>query len=87
MNNPELREILMSSNMGSGTARGLAKLFSIIASGGSSYGKQLLTPEAIQKLFTQLTEGPELILTPLEFQWGRGVTVMKNPFVCNLVAS
>ena len=64
-NNQELREITMSSSMGTGTARGLAKLFSILASGGQHKGKQLLSPEVIQQLSTQMTTGevPDFSIT------------------------
>ena len=71
----------MSSVMGTGTARGLAKLYSIIASGGSYKGKQLLSPAVIQQLCTQMTNGTEVILQLQGVQWGRGVKIMKNPNV------
>ena len=81
MNNPELREIVMSSVMGTGTARGLAKLYSIIASGGSYNGKQLLSPKVIQELCEQMTEGPEVVLNHQGVQWARGIKILKNPNV------
>ena len=79
-NNHELREITMSSSMGTGTARGLAKLFSILASGGKHKGKQLLSPEVIQQLSTQLTSGECQIFPSIDAHWGRGVPILKNPF-------
>ena len=81
MNNPELREIVMSSVMGTGTARGLAKLFSILASGGSYKGTQLLSPEAIQQLSERMTEGPEVIFQLEDSRVGRGVSIVENPNV------
>ena len=79
-NNHELREITMSAAMGTGTARGLAKLYSILASGGKNKGKQLLSPEVIQQLSTQLTTGECQIFPSIIPQWGRGVPMLKNPF-------
>lgn len=78
-NNQELREITMSSSMGTGTARGLAKLFSILAGGGKYIRRQLLSPEIIRKLSTQLTSGKALMFPSIESQWGRGVLMIKNP--------
>ena len=85
VNNPELREIVMSSVMGTGTARGLAKLFSILASGGSYKGKQLLSPEAIQQLSERMTVGPEVIFQLEDSRVGRGVSIVENPNVSKVI--
>ena len=79
-NNPELREITMSSALGTGTARGLAKLFGILANGGNYKGKQLLSPEVIQQLSTQITAGECEIFPSITPHWGRGVPILKNPY-------
>ena len=77
---PYNREVAISSSHGHGTARGMAKLYGILANGGKIDGKQLMSKETL-KLFS----APKNIGWDLNFDkesvMGRGVFFHTNPKV------
>ncbi|XP_063424445.1 beta-lactamase domain-containing protein 2-like [Mytilus trossulus] len=77
-NDPYMREIAISSVSGHGTARGMAKLYGILANGGKLGNKQFLSQETI-KAFTD----PKMIGESLNYggkiKMGRGLYYSKNP--------
>lgn len=54
--------------------------FSILANGGVFEGNQVLKPETLEQMFELLT-GDTCSVSGLPVQWGRGLQIMKNPFV------
>ncbi|XP_060557042.1 beta-lactamase domain-containing protein 2-like [Ruditapes philippinarum] len=60
-NNPDLREIPISSAFSSGTARAYAKLYGILANGGTEEGNKLLSDKSINKLATPIVSGVDLV--------------------------
>ncbi|KAK3611812.1 hypothetical protein CHS0354_040482 [Potamilus streckersoni] len=76
-NNPDVREVTISSYSGTGTARGLAKLYGILANGGSTNGKQLLSRATIDKLSIPLVAGEEVLFKHKSIIFGPG-TMLKN---------
>ena len=69
---PEGRETPQPSGNGFGTARAVAKLYGILANGGSDDGKVLLRKPALEKLFTPLRSGRDVVLAK-NITWGYGV--------------
>ncbi|KAK3611826.1 hypothetical protein CHS0354_040498 [Potamilus streckersoni] len=80
MNNPEIREITVSAYSATGTARGLAKLYGILANGGTYQGKQLLSKEVIEKLSTTVIEGFDVVTQVDGVKYGQGVHMKLNPW-------
>ena len=80
-NNPDLREVPLTSATVTSTAEGLGKLYGILASGGSTKGKVLLTTEQIQKLATPLSQGTDCVIKQENSMFGPGTVMMKNPKV------
>ncbi|KAL3871009.1 hypothetical protein ACJMK2_039034 [Sinanodonta woodiana] len=80
LNNPEIREITVSSYSATGTARGLAKLYGILANGGTYQGKQLLSKEVIEKLSSTVIEGFDVVIQADGVKYGPGVQIKLNPW-------
>lgn len=77
-NSPDLNQIPMSSFLGFGNARSLAKLWGIIANGGTYKNKTLMTPDMVRLLGTPVAAGRSLdgiVDVPL----GRGVFFLPTP--------
>lgn len=82
LNNPYNRDITVSSASGAGTARGLAKLYGILANGGSHQGKQLLSTDLISKLAIPVALGKDIVLQTGELsRFGLGMIYRRNPWV------
>ncbi|XP_060600041.1 beta-lactamase domain-containing protein 2-like, partial [Ruditapes philippinarum] len=77
-NNPDLREIPISSAFSSGTARAYAKLYGILANGGTEEGNKLLSNKSINKLATPVVSGIDLV-TALYASYSVGMQFSKNP--------
>ena len=59
---------------GHGNARSVARLQTLVANGGESYGVRLLSPKTIQLIFEEQSNGPDLALgLPLRFGIGYGL--------------
>ncbi|KAL4219256.1 hypothetical protein ACF0H5_021838 [Mactra antiquata] len=76
-NNPELRNIPNSCCYGTGTARGFAKLYSILSNGGNYKGRQLLSETAINRLSTPVVSGYDVTLTS-NITYGLGSRIKRN---------
>jgi len=82
VNNPYIREVTVSSFSGTGTARGLARMYGILANGGSDGGKTLLSPAAIKTLATPVVYGADYVMiTGEQTSIGRGTMYLTNPKV------
>ncbi|KAH3797734.1 hypothetical protein DPMN_151320 [Dreissena polymorpha] len=80
LNNPTVREVTISSASGTGTARGLARLYGIIANGGSVGGDSLLSRDSIKYLSTPIIFGKDTVfITGEETSFGPGTFYRKNP--------
>ncbi|XP_041369013.1 beta-lactamase domain-containing protein 2-like isoform X2 [Gigantopelta aegis] len=77
MNRADVQASGIPSFMGLGNARSLAKLYSFVAMGGSSKGKQLLSAETMKKVLTPLTRGKDLVLLT-NMTYARGLMVLNN---------
>ncbi|CAC5395577.1 unnamed protein product [Mytilus coruscus] len=75
---PYMREIAISSVSGHGTARGMAKLYGILANGGKLGDKQFLSEETLKALTTPKVAG-ESLNYGRKIQMGRGLYYSKNP--------
>ncbi|KAL3870979.1 hypothetical protein ACJMK2_039004 [Sinanodonta woodiana] len=76
-NSPDVREVTVSSYSGTGSARGLAKLYGILANGGSTDGKQLLSKSTIEQLSIPAVSGQEVLFNIKGITFGLG-TMLKN---------
>lgn len=77
-NSPDLNQIPLTSFLGYGNARSLAKLWGIIANGGTYNNKTLLNPEVIRILGTPVVAG-ESLDGLLNVAVGRGVFFLPTP--------
>lgn len=77
-NNPDLNQIPLTSFLGFGNARSLAKLWGIIANGGSYNNKTLLTPDMVHLLGTPVVAGRSWDGL-LDVSVGRGVFFLPTP--------
>ncbi|XP_067662266.1 beta-lactamase domain-containing protein 2-like [Haliotis asinina] len=80
LNDPEVMSIGQSAFIGVATARGVAKLYSYMAMRGSVKGKQLLKPEVWKLMTVPLRTGPDLVITSVNFSWGRGIGFRELPY-------
>ncbi|XP_045194379.2 beta-lactamase domain-containing protein 2-like [Mercenaria mercenaria] len=81
LNNPYIREVTVSSLSGTGTARGLAKMYGIIANGGTHDGKQLLSKESINRLSQAVVRGADSVMRTGEVsEIGLGTLYRRNPW-------
>ena len=77
---PDVNQLWNASAFGYGNAHGLAKIYGILANGGSSNGKKLLSPETIELLSKKVKSGKDKVLG-LRSSYGRGVFIMRSPQV------
>ena len=80
-NNPELREITISSASVTATARGMAKLYGILGNGGAIQGKQLISEKVLQKLQTPLVSGFDAVTQTPYVKFGPGTSIKQGPKV------
>jgi CubicO group peptidase (beta-lactamase class C family) len=73
------RRIEIPSANGHGTALAVAQLYQIYATGGSTGGAQVLTPQAFAQLTARRWRGDDLVL-PFEIDWRTGVIGNCNRF-------
>ena len=72
----------MSSLTGTGTARGLAKLYGIVANGGTDNQHELLSADMIIELSTPVVSGEDMVLRTGDFSRnGPGTMLMSSPLV------
>ncbi|KAL4217674.1 hypothetical protein ACF0H5_022416 [Mactra antiquata] len=76
-NNPAIRNIPCSCCYGTGTARGFAKIYSILANGGQYEGKQLLSKDSIKKLTETISSGNDLTIGSVT-SFSRGTSTKPN---------
>ena len=62
MNTPEARTASFGAFGGIGTARGLAKFYALLASGGVWEGRRFFEPPTLDWMTTTLTQGPDRVL-------------------------
>ena len=80
-NSPELREISISSASVTATARGMAKLYAVLANGGSLGGKKLMAESVVTKLLTPLVSGFDAVTQTPDVKFGPGTSIKENPKV------
>ncbi|XP_060588558.1 uncharacterized protein LOC132743976 [Ruditapes philippinarum] len=78
-NNPDLREVPLTSATVTSTAEGLGKLYGILANGGTAKSKVLLNAELVKKLATPLSQGTDSVIKQENSMFGPGTVIMKNP--------
>ncbi|KAL4219535.1 hypothetical protein ACF0H5_022111 [Mactra antiquata] len=79
-NNPELREVPLTSASVTTTASGMAKLYGILANGGSTAdGKQFLTKDQVTKLSIPLVRGIDSVIRKQDSMFGPGTGMILNP--------
>ena len=66
------REAELPASNGHGTARGLARIYGALASGGELDGAQVLSPEQIARANTEQAKGLDAVLAPLHSRFGLG---------------
>ena len=71
-NTPQWRKAEIPAANGHGTARGVAKFFSILSNGGSRDGKSLLKQETIDLATTEFSTGPDKVLFQGPYKFGLG---------------
>ncbi|MEV0640410.1 serine hydrolase domain-containing protein [Streptomyces sp. NPDC050619] len=59
---PEWRRAEIGAANGHGNARSLARIHSVVACGGALDGVRLLSPQTIELIFSQQSDGPDLVL-------------------------
>lgn len=81
LNNPYIREVTVSSLSGTGTARGLAKMYGILTNGGEHDGYQLLSRDSIDRLSKPVVSGRDFVMrTGEESLVGLGTLYRNNPW-------
>jgi CubicO group peptidase (beta-lactamase class C family) len=75
-NTPGWRQADIGAANGHGNARSVARILSVISRGGEVDGVRLLSPETIDLIFREQTNGTDLVLgVPLRFGIGYGLPV------------
>ena len=86
MNDPDIRELPVPSTHGHGTAANMAKLFGIVANGGTYNGMRLLSPQSIKKFTQPIVAGIDASFG-MDASWSLGThlitTVTGNEEVIN----
>lgn len=81
-NNPNLREVPLTSATVTTTAGSMAKLYGILAHGGATVdGKVLLTAEQVRKLSTPIVRGTDSVIKKKDSIFGPGTGMVLNPKV------
>lgn len=61
-NNPDMRQLELACCTGAGTARGLAKLYSVLAQGGSVPGHTIVSAGTLSDATSTVTHGTDVVL-------------------------
>ena len=80
-NNPELREITISSASVTATARGMAKLYGILGNGGAVMDKPLISEKILKKMQKPLVSGFDAVTQTPGVKFGPGTSIKENPKV------
>jgi CubicO group peptidase (beta-lactamase class C family) len=72
VNDPEWRCAEIPSANGHGSAEGLAKLYGILSSGGSRNNKKIISPQTLDLVTTQISNGPDTVLMGGDVAFGLG---------------
>ena len=71
----EWRRAEIPAGNGHGNARSVAKVQTLIANGGSAFGKRILSKAGCDRVFDEQSNGMDLVLgTPVRFGMGYGLT-------------
>ena len=71
----EWRRAEIPAGNGHGNARSVAKVQTLIANGGSAFGKRILSKAGCDRVFDEQSNGPDLVLgVPTRFGMGYGLT-------------
>jgi CubicO group peptidase (beta-lactamase class C family) len=85
---PEWRRAEIPAGNGHGNARSVAKVQTLIANGGSAFGKTILSRKGSERAFEEQLNGMDLVLgVPVRFGMGYGLTseafpLGPNPHTC-----
>ena len=77
---PDVNKLWNPSIFGHGNSQALAKLFGILANGGSFEGKNLMSPATVELQTHKMKSGRDRILR-VPITYGRGYTIMTSPKV------
>ena len=77
---PDVNKLWNPSAYSHGNGRELAKLFGILANGGSFNGKQIMSPATIKLQTEKIKSGKDECLK-IDITYGRGYTIMESPKV------
>jgi CubicO group peptidase (beta-lactamase class C family) len=82
-NTPGWRGAVIGAANGHGNARSVARIMSALALGGEVDGVRLLSPDTIELIFQEQSNGPDLVLgVPLRFGIGYGLPQLDTlPFI------
>ena len=84
---PEWRRAEIPAAGGHGNARSVAMIHTLTANGGIANGKQIISPEGLERIFETQAEGTDLVL-PVELKFGMGFGLpspalpLPNPRTC-----
>ena len=81
---PDVNKLWNPSAFGYGNGRALAKLFGILANGGSFKGKNLMSPATVELQTQEVKSGRDRCLR-IPVAYGRGYTIMTSPKVNKLL--
>ena len=74
-NTPEWRRAEIPAANGHGNARSIVRIQSILANGGTAFGKTLMSEEGTRRIFDKQTDGDDLVLgVPIVFGMGYGLS-------------
>merc|ERR1711894_293375 len=78
MNHPDIREVPIPSAHGFGTAASVAKLYGIIANGGSYKGKRYFSQDQIDTFDKKVVEGQDCIMKAVSHIFSKGFWLVPN---------
>lgn len=79
---PEWRRADIGAANGHGNARSVARAQAVIANGGEVDGVRLLSPDTIELIFEEQSNGPDLVLgVPIRFGLGYGLEIAAQPYI------
>ena len=77
VNDPETRSVTHASTHGHSTAAALAKIYGIVANGGSFKGRKLLSQRTIQDMITPGMQSKDIIFN-VNTTYGAGLHIVPN---------
>jgi CubicO group peptidase (beta-lactamase class C family) len=79
---PEWRQAEIGAANGHGNARSVARIQAVVANGGSLDGVELLSPDTIDLIFAEQSNGVDLVLgIPIRFGIGYGLVNEAVPYI------